>query len=198
MRYLLTQSLLSAWLYQYEAYDPDDAHAEFMSTLMREPVQPTKAMLDGQKFENMVTAYCNGAALDPGHEWARSIAEVSKIVKGGQAQVALYRDYEVSGVHFLIYGRLDWLKAGTIYDTKYSKTYEVGKYDESPQHPMYFALCPEARRFEYIVSDGNDVYIEPYYRDSAPPIDWHISDFLRYLKDAKLDQIYFDKWKARD
>lgn len=57
---LLTQSLLSSWLYQYGAYDPQKAHEDFLRVLRREPTQPNKAMLDGIQFENMVTACCEG------------------------------------------------------------------------------------------------------------------------------------------
>ena len=56
-RYLVTQSLLGSWLYQYEAYDPDAAHESFLHTAEGEH-RPSMAMLNGQKFENMVTAYC--------------------------------------------------------------------------------------------------------------------------------------------
>ena len=197
-RYLVTQSLLGSWLYQYEAYDPDAAHESFLSTLRRESIRPSMAMLNGQKFENMVTAYCGGAPLDYTHEWAHGIKSVGDRIKGGQFQVALYKDKTIDGINFLLYGRLDALKAGTISDIKYSNVYDVGKFADSPQHPMYMDLCPEARQFEYLISNGSDVFVETYRRDECPQIDGTIRDFMRYLTDIGQLKTYFDLWKARE
>ena len=88
-----------------------------------------------------------------------------------QFQVAAYRDKRIDGVPFLLYGRLDALKAGTIYDTKFVRRYEAGKYVSSPQHPMYFDCVPEASRFVYVVSDGKFVYQEEYRRGEVPEPD---------------------------
>lgn len=197
-KYLITHSLLNAWQYQYAAEDTDRAHEDFMATLERTPVKPNKAMLEGRHFENMVTAHACGAPLDPKHKWAAGIRDTANIVRGGQFQVALYREKRIKGVDFLLYGRLDVLKAGTIYDTKFSHSYEVGKYADSPQHPMYFALCPEARRFVYIVSDGSEVCREEYRPEDCQPIDGIIINFMRYLQDTNLTKTYFEKWKARN
>ena len=60
----------------------------------------------------------------------------------------------------VLYGRLDALKAGTIYDIKFSKGYERGKFYSSTQHPTYMLLIPEAQQFSYLVSNGMDVWTE--------------------------------------
>lgn len=193
---LLTQSLLSSWLYQYSACDPKKAHKDFMKTLRREPTQPNKAMLDGIQFENMVTACCGGTRPDPDHKWADIVLETSRILEGAQFQVAAYRDKRIDGVPFLIYGRLDALKAGTIYDTKFVRHYEAGKYASSPQHPMYFYCVPEASRFVYVVSDGKAVYLEEYRREEIPELDGTIREFMKYLEAANLAELFIEKWKT--
>lgn len=38
-RLLMTQSLLSAWQWQFKAFDPESAHREFLRTLRREKNQ---------------------------------------------------------------------------------------------------------------------------------------------------------------
>ena len=58
---LITQSLLGAWLYQYQAFDQESAHKDFLRVLHREKSKPTQAILDGIQFENMVTACCEGS-----------------------------------------------------------------------------------------------------------------------------------------
>lgn len=192
----MTQSLLSAWKWQYKAFDPEAAHLDFMRVLRREKGRPNQAMLDGIRFENMVTAYCHGEEPPAEHEWLDGIHGVGNLVKGCQFQVPAYRDMTVDGIPFLLYGRLDGLRAGTIFDLKFSRGYSVGKYVDSPQHPMYFACVPEAKRFDYVVYTGRDVCVETYFPGEVVPIEAIIRDFVRYLESAGLDRLYCEKWEA--
>lgn len=194
---LITQSLLGAWLYQYQAFDQESAHKDFLRVLRREKSKPTQAILDGIQFENMVTACCEGASPPEGHKWGEAVRAIADRVKGSQFQVAAQRTAVVEDIPFLLYGRLDALKAGVIYDIKFSRGYQVGKYLDSPQHPMYFALVPEAQRFEYLVFTGSDVCVEKYDREDAPDIRSAIRDFMKYLEASKLDKLYCQKWEAR-
>lgn len=123
--------------------------------------------------------------------------EVCGIVSGGQYQVKASRSLMVDGVEFVCYGILDFLKAGIIYDTKFSKTYRVGKYLYSPQHPMYFFLCPEARRFEYIISDGSYVYREGYAPDDVEPIEKTIHGFMKWMDRVGLVRVYCENWRSK-
>lgn len=196
-RYLLTQSLLQAWLWQYRAADTERAHQDFLRVLRREPTGRSKAMQDGIDFEDLVTAKCAGTSSTDKHKWAAGIEQVAQVVQGGAMQVPLSCRRKVSGVPLLLYGRLDVLKAGEIYDIKFSHRYRSGKYLDSPQHPMYLALCPEAAGFTYLVSDGHDLYQERYTRQDTPPIEETIVDFLHYLDHSQLSEIYFKNWRAR-
>ena len=193
-RYLLTQSLLGSWLYIYNAWEgyEDKAYEDFVLTLRREPIEQTEAMLAGIDFENMVNASADGAEAKNDN-----VKVVADIVRGGQKQVALYRDKTISGIDYLLYGKLDYLKAGIIYDIKFSKSYETGKYTESIQHQFYFELCPEAKQFKYLISDGNDVFTETYFQNQTPEIDRTVIEFMQFLTECKLTEIFFDKWKAQ-
>lgn len=168
-----------------------------MKTLRREGMQKTKAMLDGQHFENMVTAYTEGAPLDLGHEWAPGIQLVGDIVHDAALQVKLSKQVVINNVEFLLYGILDALKAGTIYDIKFSKTYKRGKYLESPQHPMYFELCSEAREFTYLVSNGSELFTETYRRDNTQSIRQEVSEFMAYLDACDLTDVYCAHWRSK-
>ena len=194
---LITQSLLGAWLYQYQAFDQESAHKDFLRVLRREKSKPTQAILDGIQFENMVTACCEGSPPPEDHKWGCAVRSIADRVKGAQFQVVAQRTAVVEDIPFLLYGRLDALKAGVIYDIKFSRSYQVGKYLDSPQHPMYFALVPEARRFEYLVFTGSDVCVEKYDRFDSPDIRSTIRDFIKYLEASKLDKLYCQKWEAR-
>lgn len=192
-KFLITQTLLSSWQYALKA---EKGFEDFLKTLKKEPIQQTKAMLDGIHFENVLNATLKGAKLEPTHEWYKPIMELQPILKGSQQQVSASRDITVNGINFVCYGKLDFLKAGVIYDTKFSKTYRVGKYLDSPQHPMYFFLVPEASEFKYLVCDGKDVYTERYFSEDCEPIDKTIKHFVGFLQRTNLLEIFFDKWRS--
>lgn len=192
-KFLLTQSLLSSWQYALKGGEWDD----FLSTLRRERKPQSKAMLDGIRFENMVHAVSEGAEIGPDQEWYSPVVEICEIVTQGQYQVKASRPLVVDGVEFVCYGILDFLKAGVIYDTKFSRTYRVGKYLDSPQHPMYFYLCPEVRRFEYIISDGNYVYREVYLPEDTEPIEKTIRQFMSWLDKTNLVGLYCQNWRSK-
>ena len=192
-KFLLTQSLLSSWQYALKGGELD----EFLSTLRREKKPQSKAMLDGIRFENMVHAVSEGAEIGPEQEWYKPVVEVCEIITQGQYQVKASRPLVVDGVEFVCYGILDFLKAGVIYDTKFSRTYRVGKYLDSPQHPMYFYLCPEVRRFEYIISDGNYVYREAYLPEDTDPIEKTVQQFMLWLDKTNLVDLYRQNWRSK-
>ena len=222
-RYLMTQSLLSSWAYTFNA--PEDYEGEamldFLSTLNREKKEPTEAMQNGIDFENLVTAILNGSPAAAQHDkvwgkdiikeklvpvqehkWYAGASKVAKILQGARLQVSVMRNTSVSWTPLLLYGILDGLKAGIIYDIKFLNKGMggadlAGKYLESPQHPMYFELVPAAYEFQYLVSDGTDLYIETYSRQETPPIDTEIENFLNWLNAAGYMQIYKEKWLAK-
>lgn len=200
-RYLMTHSLLSSWLYAikenpYEDLTSErDKFSEFMLSLNREPIEQTQAMRNGIEFEDLVTAIIQGGA-DENHVWYNAASKVAGIVNGGLLQYKARKVIEVNNTPIVLYGRLDVLKAGTVYDTKFSKGYEKGKYLSSTQHPTYFELIPEANTFEYIVSNGNEVWTEAYRRDETASIIPIASDFLYWLEVQGLMDVYKEKWLA--
>lgn len=222
-RYLMTQSLLSSWLYTFNAPEDywGDAMADFLAALNREKKETNEAMQNGIDFENLVTAILTGAPtavqrervfrgndifkekLVPvqEHKWYTGASKVAKILKGARLQVKAMRYTAVSGTPLLLYGILDGLKAGIIYDIKFlnkgmGSAELAGKYLESPQHPMYFEIVPAAYEFQYLVSDGTDLYIETYSRQETPPIDEVIDNFLNWLHVTGFEPIYKEKWLA--
>ena len=199
MRYLITPSLLNSWLYLYRAFEgyEDAAFEDFKRTLHRERSVPNEAMQAGIDFENAVVAAADGAQAKN-----QCVADIADIVRGGVTQVVLYQDKHIAGIDFLLYGRLDYIKAGTIFDIKYSKNYEVGKFLNSAQHPFYLEICPGAREFEYLISNGNDVFREKYRRSGAEllgrSLEDYIIEFVEFLRASGLLGLYFEKWKARE
>ena len=190
----ITQTLLSALDYVYKT---DDGYPSFLKTLNRVKEPPTQAMLNGQRFEGMVNSALDGKAIPPDHEWAELIAQCKLLLDGSQQQVTLFREIEVEGQTFLLHGVLDFLRCGVIYDTKFSTTYKVGKYLNSPQHPMYFRLVPEAYKFQYVICDGHYIYKETYTPDMVEPIEKKIARFWAFLNmHPELKAIYQEKWRT--
>ena len=200
-RYLMTHSLLSSWMYvmQENPYEDmtteKDSYAEFLASLRREPIPTTEAMQKGIDFENLVTDITLGRG-DQTHNWYEAASAVARTVKGGLLQYKVSREIVVKGITLVLYGRLDALKAGTIYDIKFSDSYDVGKYIDSTQHPTYLELVPEAKQFSYLVSNGSYVWTETYRRDETPSIIPTIEDFLDWLQLQGLMNLYKEKWLA--
>ena len=201
-RYLITHSLLSSWLYALKENPYEDATSErdplqeFLRVLRREPTETTEAMQNGIDFENLVDNVVYGSG-DPENRWYKAAEKVANRVRGGIPQVKISRQVQVSGYTLVLHGRLDWLKAGEIFDVKFTKNYDPGKYISSTQHPMYFELVPEAQSFTYIVSNGSGVWPETYRRDESTSILPIISDFLEWLTVTGYMDLYQKHWVAK-
>lgn len=200
---LITQSLLSAWGRTFDCYEgtEEEARASFLRTLRRQPSEPNDAMRKGLQFEAAVYAAMAGAYEDTHPAWESGIRAVATRLTGCQTQVRAYREIKVDGRCYLIYGVLDALKAGVIYDVKFStrsfgSAELAGKYLNSPQHPAYFCIVPEAFHFEYLVSDGSDLYVESYERSETRHISEFIRPFVRSLEAQGLWDEYESRWSC--
>lgn len=202
MRYLITHSLLSSWLYTikenpYEDMTTErDPMAEFMLALRREPTPMTDAIQNGIDFEDLVTAVVYGRA-DGTEPWYEAAAKIAGRIRGGVLQYKASKRVVIDGTVFVLHGRLDCLKAGEITDIKFTKSYDPGKFFHSTQHPMYFELVPEANRFTYLVSNGSGVWSETYRRDETKSIIPYIQDFMSWIKTMGLLELYQAKWGAK-
>ena len=116
------------------------------------------------------------------------------MIRGGVIQYKAKQVVTIKGTEYLLFGVLDVLKAGSIYDVKFSKSYERGKYFDSTQHPMYFELIPEAQDFTYLVSNGSAIYTETYRKEETRSIIPVCTEFLQWLQSARLMDTYKGKW----
>ena len=193
----VTKSLLDAWLYSFKKAD---GYEDFLRTLNREKIQPTQAMLDGTRYENMLNNVLNGEPLYMDNEYYDVLMEMACELQGSVQQVTLFQDIMVDDQPTLLHGVLDFLIAGHIYDCKFSKTYHLNKYywEYTAQTGMYLALVPEAKDFTYIITDGDYVYRERYPREIVPSIETTIRQFFAYLKSHELWEIYIEKWRVKN
>lgn len=195
----ITQSLISSYDWSFKTEDGWD---NFLKALNREKTPPTVEMLKGTQYENVLNNVLNGEEISPDHEWYKPICQMSEILKGSQQQVSLFREVEVDGQTYLVHGVLDFLKAGHIYDCKYSERYgsrnNIVKYINSAQSIFYMYLVPEAFDMTYLISDGKFVYSERYDRDMVDPIEPTIRQFVNFLKHHDLYKIFEEKWKVQN
>ena len=225
-RYKITQSLISAWNYVHNCWEgqEDAAMESFLTALRGEKEELTPEQMqniqNGFDFEKLVTDIATGA-FHPQYEfdgmtdpetceetcrevypkWYRPAAEFGAILRGAQFQVRIHRSITVRGMEFEIHGVLDALKEGVIYDIKFkNKSFGssdiAGDWLDSPQHPFYFYLVPEARKFMYLVSDGNDIYIEQYLPEETRKAEDIISEFVDFLETAGLMDVYKVNWQV--
>ena len=197
----ITKTLLESWRYCFSCYEgyEEEAYADFLRTLRREPSETTEAMMNGLTFEDRVYRAADGKTIRSDAKWREGALKVAEIIRGAQIQVPISKPIEVNGTTFLLKGVLDALKAGVIYDVKFlnkslGSADVYGKWLNCTQHPAYFYLVPEAREFQYVGSDGDDIYIETYQRDQSPDIHEIIQDFLEFLKTEGLTDIFMEKW----
>ena len=193
----ITKTFLDSWLYSFKKEDGWD---DFLTVLNREKKKPTEAMLMGNQFENVLNNVLNGEIISTDHEWYSVITEMAEELDGAQQQVSLFREIKIGNQVFLLHGVLDFLKESRIYDCKFTKRYALNKYfwEYTSQTSMYLALVPEAREFEYIISDGKWVYREKYPREIVPPIENTIMSFVSYLEKFNLMEIYKEKWRVNN
>lgn len=206
-RYLITQSLISSWAYMFDCREghEEKAEQEFMRTLRREKGEQTEAARNGVLFENDVYTLAEGFPIKCSNAWRKGANQIADIIRGAQTQVKAMRPLELNGMDFLVYGILDALKAGVIYDVKYrSRRFDCsetspgvyGKYLHSPQHPIYFYITPGAYEFQYLVSDGEDLYIEKYCREQTRCAEEVIGEFIHSITETGLLSLYKEKWQA--
>lgn len=199
----ITKTLLESWRYCFscaEGYE-DEAYADFLKTLRREPSETTEAMLNGLAFEDRCYCAAEGKTIRSDAKWREGAMKVGEIIRGAQIQVPISRPIEVDGTTYLLKGVLDALRAGVIYDVKFlnkslGSADVYGKWLNCTQHPAYFYLVPEAHEFQYVGSDGSDVYIETYQRDQTPYIGEIIHDFLEFIKGEGLMDVFAERWEV--
>ena len=204
-RYKITKSLIEAWNYAYSCYESvaGEAYQDFLSTLRREEPVQTEDMLNGIAFEDDVYALCADPNALVHEQWYDGAHLVAKEFAGARLQVRLERDLTVCGMDFRVVGVLDGLKAGVIKDCKYcNKSFGSadlqGKYLDCSQHSAYFYLAPTAYRFDYVISDGSDIYTESYYPHSTRPFSEIVEEFIRSLADTGLLEEYKAHWLIKE
>ena len=184
---LLTQTLINSWLYLYQVDGEyyEKCYQDFLKTLKRIPLEDNEIFARGREFEKQVI---NG-----------EYKEIYDIIKGGSYQVSKKKELVVDNLDFTVYGIADFIKNGVIYDTKRVNNYELQKYQYSSQHLIYLYLFDDCYEFTYLIVDNSDTTYEETYKrnDLTLTIETLIHNFISFLKENNLFNIYLENWKGK-
>lgn len=191
-KYYITPTLLNSWQYNIKNGTLED----FIKVLNKEEFEPTKSILKGFEYEKYMQENF-GETLE------------------GAYQVKVSKEYG----DYLLYGIIDCLKGGIIYDYKYTKNYEVGKFFNNHQTLMYLEMVPEAKKMIYLITNKfekkeypdlnfkdasiveyevGDIFREEYTKDMFPEtMDSILHKFEEWLKQYNLFDLYTEKWKCK-
>lgn len=191
-KYYITPTLLNSWQYNIKNGTLED----FIKVLNKEQFESTESIQKGFEYE----AY---------------MQENYKETLGGAYQVKVSKEYG----DYLLYGIIDCLKGGIIYDYKYTKNYEVGKFYNNHQTLMYLEMVPEASKMVYLITNKfekieyaesnfkdiksikynmGDIFREEYTKDLFPEtIESVLHKFIEWLKAYNLYETYTEKWKCK-
>jgi hypothetical protein len=206
-KYLITPTLINSYQYYIndEFKSPADSRADFLKTLSRERFESNEAMQRGIDFERDIQLATNQFnQIDIFHtdydEKQHIINQIAKIVNGGLWQQTCKKDLHIGNKEFLLYGKMDVVKRDTVYDIKFTSNYELGKFLNSAQHLIYL-YCTGLPKFQYLISDGKDYWIEDYYNHAniENEIKGKINDLLGYLEnDMEAKKLFETKWGAKN
>lgn len=191
-KFYITPTLLNSWSYCIK----NGTLEEFIKVLNKEEFEPSESIIKGYEFE----AYMQGNYEE---------------TKNGAYQVVVSKEHG----DYLLYGKVDCLKGGIIYDYKYTKNYDVGKFFNNHQTLMYLEMVPEASKMVYLITNKfdkieytennfqdfknveyevGDIFREEYTKDMFPEtIDSVLHKFETWLKQYNLFDLYAEKWKCK-
>lgn len=193
---LITPTLLNNFHFysNYCGENQAEKRQEFLDMLAKVRREPNEAMQKGIDFEEQVHAY---TAYPNDKDYSPAVQEAGSIVRGGIWQEKVRKKMG----DYLLYGRPDVIKVDTIYDIKRAaraSNYDIGKYEHSAQHKIYM-YCTHIPNFEYVISDGKDVWREQYtWNDRMlDSLREKIYEMECYLKqDKAAGKLYKQHWGA--
>ena len=191
-KYYITPTLLNSWQYNIKNGTLED----FIKVLNKEEFEPSESILKGFEYE-------------------KYMQENFEETLNGAYQVKVSKEYG----DYLLYGIIDCLKGGIIYDYKYTQNYEVGKFYNNHQTLMYLEMVPEAKKMVYLITNKfdkteypdlnfkdvskveyevGDIFREEYTKDMFPEtMNSILHKFEQWLKQYNLFDLYTEKWKCK-
>lgn len=200
VRYLITPSLLNSWGYMWE-FEKNVKETENDKVCLEDKIDKIRVKAKEDFLNALNKIYIDNEYMKLGREFEEECYQgktcLSPIIEGGCNQIVGVKKVTVDGIDFVMYGKLDVLKGGVVYDIKRVQNYKTQKYLNSYQHGFYLGLFPRAYKFEYLIYDGVKPHTETYYRGQYIETTKVISMFIKWLKENNLFEIYKEKWRSK-
>jgi hypothetical protein len=170
-QYRLYATLLDAFAW-YKQSESDNAEQELLDKINRVPVTDEKAlerMQKGTELNNLIDEILATGVMDIAKAAPFNSDVVRLLAEYLQGATSQYRTsivMDIDGIVIELYGVTDYILLNKGIDLKSTGSYELGKYKDSLQRHLYpVALADEGIEidtFEFLVTDFNSVFKEPY------------------------------------
>lgn len=198
--YYITPTLLNNWQYylDYKGNQQEKVKQSFVDCLNKVETIISNEMQRGKDYEELIRL-CDEKDLYSYKD--STINEITDYIKGGLWQELVSKVIEVDNKQILLFGYADVIKQNKIYDIKRVNQYKLGKFYKSSQHKIYM-LCTGILNFDYLVSDGREVFVESYSIASIQELENEIKnmiyEFFGWLKIAGFYESYTAHWKSNE
>jgi hypothetical protein len=170
-KYRFYATLLDSF-YWFLNSESETAEQEFIDKINRVPITDEKAlerMNKGTELNNLVDMLLVDKSIVQEQFKAEVVDELLNYLDGSVAQHRTETIIRCNGVDVLVYGVADYIKENKCIDLKTTSSYDLGKYKDSLQRHLYpVSLFNEGvliDEFEFLVTDFNSVFKEPYKVD---------------------------------
>lgn len=170
-KYRFYATLLDSF-YWFLNSESETAEQEFIDKINRVPITDEKAlerMNKGTELNNLVDMILADRSIVQEQFKSEVVDELLNYLDGSVAQHRTETIIRCNGVDVLVYGVVDYIKENKCIDLKTTTAYDLGKYKDSLQRHLYpVSLFNEGvliDEFEFLVTDFNSVFKEPYKVD---------------------------------
>lgn len=191
---LLTPSLYNSFHYSRGEFGEFE---EFLATLRKDTFVGNELTAKGEKWEKDVMEHAKGQTnMLLEFPYKSCVAEAAARCHPDAWQVALSKAARIRDMDFLIYCRADNINKDRGIDLKYTENYDVGKYFYSVQHQICM-FAGDLPRFDYIITNGTDVYEEEYARNDDLMFS-RLHDLVGYIFACpEMRALYTSKWQTK-
>lgn len=199
----ITPTLLNAWVYLFIG-----------SSLVRESENDEVCKEDKEeaKFQVLLEDFrkilareereVNTEAIEKGIQFEKDVMnglveDFSNLTANGVWQVKASKEIELENEDFNVelVGICDCLNNGIIYDIKSTSNYEYGKFIPYWQQECYLYLFEDAKSFSYLIDYKGLHFIENYFRETNKNLIEGIYNFINFLRQHNLLDVYINNWR---
>jgi hypothetical protein len=164
--FYITPTLIDSFLYLKDGGYPENKVKELFDKINKVKTVQDDSAKRGVAFESCVNLTLTGNPTNQFNdlEFDGDLVNkvVSKLVAYTGIQVWIEKIVSFSHGSFKVGGFADFTLDKKIIDLKTTLHYKLGKYQDYSQHKAFGLMLPENERFDYLITDFENVYLEPY------------------------------------